>query len=48
MIGGHDQLFQRRYIAVKNAMIRAKNPKFKELWKNIMDELIKNETARKD
>ena len=48
MIGGHDQLFQRRYIAVKNAMARAKNPEFKELWKNIMNKLIKAEAARKD
>ena len=43
-----DELFKRRYIAVKNAMYRAKNPDFKDLWKKIMDGLIKFEINRKN
>ena len=37
-----DELFRRRYVAVKSAMIKAKNPDFKKLWKNIMDGLIQH------
>ena len=44
----NNELFRRRYVAVKNAMIKAQNPEFKKLWKNIMDGLIKYEINRKD
>ena len=43
-----DELFKRRYIAVKEAMFKAKNPEWKDLWKNVMMGLIKAETKRKD
>jgi hypothetical protein len=43
-----DELFRHRYIAVKNAMFRAKNPEWKNLWKNVMNGLIKGEANRKD
>ena len=43
-----NELFRRRYVAVKNAMIKAKNPDFKDLWKKVMDGLISVEINRKD
>jgi hypothetical protein len=43
-----NELFKNRYIAVKNAMFRAKNPEWKDLWKNVMNGLIKAEAKRKD
>jgi len=43
-----EELFKRRYIAVKEAMFRAKNPEFVELWKKVMDGLIKFEINRKN
>ena len=43
-----DELFKSRYIAVKNAMFKAKNPEWKDLWKNVMMGLIKAEAKRKE
>ena len=43
-----DELFKSRYIAVKEAMVKAQNPEWKDLWKNVMNGLIKAETKRKD
>jgi hypothetical protein len=41
-----DDLFKRRYFAVRNAMNNAKNPEFKQLWKDIMSKIVHNETER--
>ena len=38
------ELFRNRYVAVKNAMSKAKNPEFKELWKNVLKGLIAAES----
>ena len=40
------ELFKNRYLAVRSAMTKAKNPEFKELWRNIMTKLVQAESDR--
>ena len=39
-------LFRRRAIAIKEAKLRARDPEWKTLWEQKLNELIRNEETR--